>query len=412
MTRRSMLKSRGRRAVLVLFLAACALAVTGWNSGTYSAAGPAQHNSGAGSPSRVAVIASFPKDVRALLTPDVPTPVISALLKIRRQGSHTLILNDSGGELFQAEQSAYVNNWQKLTGWVVKDIAPSPSSGQVKAQVDSGRPQFDMFETGSIGEAITDQAHKLLAPIDSSLMAPAYAKFPRGFSHTRYWVQYGWFGVVLMWDLKKWPMSGPHPTSATDLFNTQQFPGKRCLFKYPEYAGTLEYPLLADGVPFNRLYPLDVNRALAKLDTIKNDIVWWNSGAEPVQHIADGNCAIGVDWNGRPALRVAQDPSLPIGVSWKGTMLVGSAWAIPRGAQHEDAANSLLGYAFTTSNQCRFINTIGYGIPMNEKCINAFGRKWSATKANMAKAAGVENAQYYTNNIASLVTTFNGWLAK
>jgi putative spermidine/putrescine transport system substrate-binding protein len=409
-THRSLRENKRRGALgAVLLIGAVVLAIA---LGTVGGAGAKTNKVSANPSSRAALIAAFPANVRSLLTKDLPTAEIAALLKIRQQGSRTLILNDSGGELFQAEQTAYINNWQKITGWKVKDIAPSPSSGQVKAQVDSGHPQFDMFETGSIGEALTDQSKHLLAPINKSLMAPAYARFPKGFEHTPYWVQYGWFGVVLMWDTSRWPLSGPHPTSTADLFNEQKFPGKRCLFKYPEYAGTLEFPLLADGVPFSSIYPLDVNRAFAKLNTIKNDIVWWNSGAEPVQDIASGECAMGVDWNGRPALRLAQDPSIPIGVSWNKSILVGSAWAIPRGAKHADAANSLLGYDFTPQNQCKFLNTIGYGIPMNEKCISPFGKKWSATAANMAQAAGVENASYYLTHIGTLVDQFNTWLAK
>ena len=33
---------------------------------------------------------------------------------------------------------------------------------------------------------------------------------------------------------------------------------------------------MADGVAPADLYPLDIPRALAKLDTIKDEIVWWS----------------------------------------------------------------------------------------------------------------------------------------
>jgi putative spermidine/putrescine transport system substrate-binding protein len=361
---------------------------------------------------RQSLIDQFPADVRPLLTSDIPDAVIAALLKVRNSGAGTLVLNDSGGELFKGEQIAYLNNWQKITGWTIKDIAPSPDPGQVKAQVDSGHPQFDMFETGSNGDAMTEEQAGLLAPLDMTLLNPIIAKFPQnaGYDHTDHWIQYGFFGVLLDWDTRKWPLSGPHPTTPADLFDTAKFPGKRCLFKYPEYGGTLEYALLADGVPADKLYPLDVDRAFKKLDTIKNDIVWWSSGAESVQRIVDGDCAMGVTWQGRPALRLKDDPKAPIGVSWQGVVLIDSGWAAPKGARHLDAVNALLAYDFTPQNQCRFLNTLGYGIPIDPSCIDAFGKQWAVTEEHRRMTVTRQNADYYAKHIKELITKFNAWI--
>jgi putative spermidine/putrescine transport system substrate-binding protein len=361
---------------------------------------------------RQSMINQFPPDVQPLLTSDIPDDVIAALLKVRQQGAGTLVLNDSGGELYKGEQIAYLNNWQKITGWTIKDIAPSPDPGQVKAQVDSGHPQFDVFETGSNGDSMAEEQSGLLAPLDMTLLNPRIATFPKGagYDHTDHWIQYGFFGVLLIWDTRKWPMSGVHPTTPKDLFDLAKFPGKRCLFKFPEYGGTLEYPLMADGVPGDKLYPLDVERALKKLDSIKSDIVWWSSGAESVQRIVNGDCALGVTWHGRPALRLKDDPSAPIGVSWEGVLLTDSGWAAPKGAKHLDAVNSLLAYDYTPQNQCRFINTIGYGIPIDPGCVDAFGKNWAVTQEHRAIAGAKQDAQYYKEHIKDLIVRFNAWI--
>jgi putative spermidine/putrescine transport system substrate-binding protein len=367
---------------------------------------------GAHAADRQSMINQFPSDVRPLLTSDIPNDVIAALLKVRQQGAGTVVLNDSGGELYKGEQIAYLNNWQKITGWTIKDLAPSPDPGQVKAQVDSGHPQFDVFETGSNGDAMAEEDAGLLAPLDMTLLNPRIATFPQGagYDHTDHWVQYGFFGVLLIWDTRKWPMSGQHPTTPKDLFDLAKFPGKRCLFKFPEYGGTLEYPLLADGVPADKLYPLDVDRAFKKLDSIKNDIVWWSSGAESVQRIVNGDCAIGVTWHGRPALRLKDDPSVPIAVSWDGVLLTDSGWAAPKGTKHLDAVNSLLAYDYTPQNQCRFINALGYGIPIDPNCVDAFGKNWAVTQEHRAIAGAKQDAQYYKEHIKDLVAKFNAWI--
>jgi spermidine/putrescine-binding protein len=57
--------------------------------------------------------------------------------------------------------------------------------------------------------------------------------------------------------------------------------------------------LLGDGVPPENLYPLDVDRALGKLDTIREQILWWETGAQLQQQLADGEVALSSAWNGR-----------------------------------------------------------------------------------------------------------------
>jgi putative spermidine/putrescine transport system substrate-binding protein len=362
---------------------------------------------------RQAIIAKFPQDVRQMLTDDIPTPVLGALLRTREQGSGTLVLKDSGGELFQGESKAFIDDWKKITGWDVKNASPVATPGDVRAQVATGRPQWDMIEIGSLGEAMLMEEKGYLDPIDTKLMQPDFAKFPKAYQHTDHWIQYSFFGVVLVWDTRKWPMSGKHPESATkDLFNTKDFPGKRCLFNYPQFAGTLEYPLLAGGADPASLYPLNMDRALSELDKYRKDIVFWKSGAESVQFIVNGECSIGVAWHGRPALRVKEDPKVPIGASWKDALLIDAAYGIPKGAKNADAANSLLAYAFTPQNQCDYINTMGYGIPIDEGCIDAFGKKWGVTEANRALTSAHQDPTYYSKNIESLTEKFNAWLTK
>jgi putative spermidine/putrescine transport system substrate-binding protein len=362
---------------------------------------------------RQAIIDKFPSDVRRMLTDDIPTPVLGALLQTRQDGPETLVLKDSGGELYDGESQAFIDEWKKITGWEVKNASPVATPGDVRAQVATGRPEWDMIEIGSLGEAMLLEEQDLLDPIDTKLMAPLFEQFPQGYEHTDYWIQYSFFGVVLVWDTRKWPTSGKHPESAIeDLFNTQEFPGKRCLFNYPQFAGTLEYPLLASGADRESLYPLDVERALEELGNHRDDVVFWESGAESVQFIVNGECQIGVAWHGRPALRVKEDPNVPIGTSWKDALLIDAAYAIPKGAEHAEATNSLLAYAFTPQNQCDFINTLGYGIPIDESCIDDFGKQWGVTEENRAQTSVHQDPNYYAKNIDKLTEEFNAWLTE
>ena len=67
------------------------------------------------------------------------------------------------------------------------------------------------------------------------------------------------------------------PSSVCDVFNTAAYPGKRSLFSVP--INTMEWALLCDGVAKADIYDTleteaGQDRALAKLDTIKDDVIW------------------------------------------------------------------------------------------------------------------------------------------
>lgn len=100
-------------------------------------------------------------------------------------------------------------------------------------------------------------------------------------------------------DVEAWGDKKPEDLCA--VFDLETFPGKRALQKSPKK--NLEWALLCDGVAQDDLYDVldedgGVERALAKLDTIKDEIVWWSAGAETPQLLADGEVVIGSTHNG------------------------------------------------------------------------------------------------------------------
>src|SRR3546814_2888227 len=75
-------------------------------------------------------------------------------------------------------------------------------------------------------------------------------------------------------------IEGPGPRSWADFWDVKRFPGKRGMRKTPKYS--LEFALLADGVPPDQVYPTlrtpaGIDRAFSKLDEIKPNVVWWSS---------------------------------------------------------------------------------------------------------------------------------------
>ncbi len=68
--------------------------------------------------------------------------------------------------------------------------------------------------------------------------------------------------------------------------------------------GNLEWALIADGVAPQEVYEMLETaegraRAFAKLDTIKSDVIWWTTGAQPPQMLADKEVVMASAFNGR-----------------------------------------------------------------------------------------------------------------
>jgi putative spermidine/putrescine transport system substrate-binding protein len=390
-------QSRIRRSMLI-FVASLLLltAACGGTAGTTPTPG------GAGTD----LVAQFPADVRPLLK-GLPQEVVASLLKVRQAGSASLVIRMSAGELQGAMERAYRTNWEKITGWKIVQAGDIPTLAEVERQAKSGHPDWDIVEESTVKSDTLEKAG-WLEKLDTNLLKSVLPKMPKGYPYTNYWLTYTQAAAILVYRTDRFPTSGAQPQKVADVFDKGRFPGKRCMYAYPQGGGTLEYALLADGVPVDQLYPLDAKRSFAKLSTIKKDLVFYSSGGQGIQFLVSGECDLGIIWNGRPAIRLRQDPSLPIAPAWEGSILTPGALSILKGAAHYDAAMSLFAYAWQPKNQCALLNDIGYGVPIDETCLNDFARKWSVTKDRIAKAFD-QNSVYFAANIGALVDQFNAW---
>ena len=176
----------------------------------------------------------------------------------------------------------------------------------------------------------------------------------------------GW-GVALFWDRAR---HAEGPTDYAGLFDLARFPGKRSLRNGPKM--TLEIALMADGVVAKDIYAVlatkaGQDRAFAKLDTIKPEIIWWKSGAQPLQLVGSGEAAYAVGYVGRTAKAASDGAAYPL--LW-GTMLYSfDYWAVVAGSPYADKAVSLIA-------------------SMTEaKPLLALGQEWAVSPANKEAAA-------------------------
>jgi putative spermidine/putrescine transport system substrate-binding protein len=160
-----------------------------------------------------------------------------------------------------------------------------------------------------------------------------------------------------------------HPTTWADFFDTEKYPGKRAIQQTSSAAmTTFMIALLADGVAPEDLFPLDYDRAIAKLDTIKDDIVFFDTNAQCPQLIRDGEATAGVCLTGRVVNAIKDGANLEM--EWNQNISGSGAVSIVKGTKNLAAAQAFVANMLDADVNADLSNYIAYG-PTNK---NAFDK--------------------------------------
>lgn len=318
--------------------------------------------------------------------------------------------DSSGGATTKARMESTFKDFTDLTGVKTQNDFTGDTA-KFFAASEQGKVPWSFVEFPTKGDFLRAEAAGYLQKLDPKVVQTD--KMQDG-TYDEYGVDVMRYGFVLTYNTKKWPESGKHPESIADLYDTTNFPGKRCMYQYPQYGATLESALLADGVTRDSLYPLDTNRAYKKLDTIKKDIVWWSDGDEAIRLLTTGECDMGITWSGRAYNAVAKDKA-NLAISWKDSFYTDAVYAIPKGAPNPKAGQALLAMQLDdTKGQIKQVSAIPYPTAIKDLTESSYPadlRGWLPIGDN-AKAAIPEDEPYYQKNITGLVKDFNAWVSK
>ncbi len=237
-----------------------------------------------------------------------------------RAATDDLVLANSGGPAVRAMQDSFGALYHQRTGGRMVIDGSGTGAARMRAMVEANSVIWDVCDAGM---AVMSELgpRKLLQPIDYGIVDKS--RVISDFTYP-YGVCGYLFSTVLVWN--KAMVSGT-PTIA-DVFDLKKIPGKRMMKK--DAVGTMELALLADGVPPDRLYPLDQKRALAKIAAIKDQTLFWNTGSQSEDWIRSGEAAIGFIWNTR-AGEVTAGAGNQIGWTFQGGLLQIGTWVVPKG---------------------------------------------------------------------------------
>ena len=259
-------------------------------------------------------------------------------------GAQELTVLSWGGAYGKSHEEAYVKPFEEETGTQVDLVAADNPATPIKAQVEAGNVTVDVASVEyADGVRLCDEG--LLETIDAATLSPAPDGTPaeEDFlpdSLTECLVGTDVYSTIYAYDAEAFP-DGP-PTTIADFFDLDAYPGKRGMRKTPK--ANLEMALMADGVAPEEVYatletPEGVDRAFAKLDEIKDEVVFWEAGAQPPQLLADGEVALTTAYNGR-IFNAKMEEDQPFEIVWDGQVYEFEGFVIPRGTPNMEEAMS------------------------------------------------------------------------
>lgn len=307
------------------------------------------------------------------------------------QSSKEVVLANWGGSAVDGMTQAYGLGMESDIGAKLTIDSSGPSAGKIRQMVESGRVVWDVCDSG-IGTSFDLGRRGLLEPIDYSIVdkskMPGPFAYPWGCASSAY-------SYVLAWDSAK--ISGEPPRNWADFWNVAKFPGKRTMWR--NMFAVLESALMADGVPADKIYPIDVKRAFAKVKEIKPHVIFWQSGAESEQLLRDGEVALGNIWSTR-AKQVVEQTKGRVDFTWADGIVTPGVWVVPKGNPAGKLAQRFIARTLEPERQIILLKTLGSGPsnPAASDLVPAELKRFNPTdRDNLAKQILIDGPWYADN---------------
>lgn len=332
-----------------------------------------------------------------------------------------------GGAYSSSQMNAYHKPYMEKTGIkIINDESSNEAVAKLRAMDEAGNVTWDLVDVVA-SDAIRLCDEGLAAEIDHDKVL---ANAPDGTPPSKD------FGDLIVSDCfipqivystafgyRTDLVGGKKPTSVCAIFDTKTWPGKRALEKRP--INNMEWALLCDGVAKDDVYdvlatPEGQEKALAKLATIKDDVIWWSAGADTPQLLADGEIVMGSTYNGR-LFSVIEEQDQPVAMLWDAQVFDLDGWIVPAGLSPERKARVMdyLKFATDTQRLADQAKYISYG-PARKSSAPLVGKHAELgiemaphmpTDPNNAKNTFLYNYEFWADYRDDIDAKFQAWLA-
>jgi putative spermidine/putrescine transport system substrate-binding protein len=242
-----------------------------------------------------------------------------------------------GGSYGKAVNNHLVKPFESESGVKVEQ-GINTKLAPIKIQVLSDNVQWDIAELAG-GDFLAGVREDLFEPIDTSIVK--LDKVPK-FAQHEFGIQYALFLSGIGYD-QRVISDANAPKDWTEAYDLARYQGLRGISKHISDSSTLESALMANGVPIEDLYPLDVDLALESLGKLGLDnVFWYESNQEPVNFLNQQLGPISNIASGRMA--IANRKGAQIGFVYNQLQLNGDYLVVPKGAKNKDEAFALMNF--------------------------------------------------------------------
>ncbi|MGF1529580.1 MAG: ABC transporter substrate-binding protein [Candidatus Competibacterales bacterium] len=364
--------------------------------------------------------------MRPAFYPVAATAAVLCWGTAQAQQPDSLTISSWGGAYTMSQTKAYHEPFTEKTGIKINNVDKSSAAlAYLRTQVESGNIESHVVDVLEVDAIIAcDEGLAREIDYDNELAAapdgtPPSEDFLEG-SLSGCFIPTIVYSTVLAYSTEQF--ADNPPGGIADLWDLEAYPGKRALRRVPN--GNLEWALYADGVPREEIYerlstPEGVEQAFAKLDEIKEQVIWWQEGAQPPQLLADGEAVIVSAYNGRIFnAQVTEDQ--PFEILWDGQLYELDGWVVPTGVPAEETVMEYISFSTDTQRLADQAKYISYGP----------ARKSSAPLVSQHEETGVEMSPhmptapenfetpikvdplFWADNQDTLTERFNAWLAR
>lgn len=329
----------------------------------------------------------------AVATGAAPFAITSA------RAAEQLVFAGFGGAYQTGQQKALFEPFEKATGIKIVQTT-GVDLAKLRAQVQSGNVEWDFL---SLPDRLRYTAVRdgLVMPldygvIDARKIVPALV--------TPHAVGGVTIPMLMAYSTKSFK-GDKVPRTWKDFWNIGGLPGQRGMYNGPVYS--LEFALIADGVPKDKLYPLDLDRAFKSMDKIKSRVVWWSQMSQPGPLLQSGEIAV------TPSVRAitAMLEGEPLAVSYEGAALTYEAWVVPKGSKSSANAMKFINFALQPRQQAELTKYIAYG-PTNsdaESLVDAKVRTHLSSNPENAAKGFLLSGDYWGSNLDKITERWNEW---
>ncbi|OON92062.1 MAG: hypothetical protein ATN34_01260 [Epulopiscium sp. Nele67-Bin002] len=312
-----------------------------------------------------------------------------------------IVVVDWGGANTDARITANFNAFEEETGIQVTVVTPSDYAKLI-SMVENNTTEWDVMNCDAYWGVYAGN-NGYLEPMDYDVITTQIDPEVQ----LEYVMGAEIYTSVIAWNTDKYT-ADTSPSNWSEFFDIEQYPGKRALWQYP--VTVLEAALLADGVSKDDLYPLDLDRAFDKLDTIKDSVIWWSRGAEPSQMLATGEADFALAWSGRIAM--AAEEGSPVDMTYTEGIMISAGWVVPKNAPNLENAMLFIEFISAAQQQYAFSLQMPYG-STNPDAVALMSDELKVSLGQSAEQLSTElylDNEYWAENLADIEERFNAWL--